>query len=184
MRLRPGSALEWGVDAKRIASDFEIFVPKDTNHVNTVIPEQHVDDQVRTEKAGAYVSLKQILAPRLKAAGGLRLGYFDFNEEVDWSPRMPLTFDVDGLTSINAAWGLYHQNLPPSLLVQHPDNRALENPRAGHCILGLMRRLTPRTQLTVEAYRKDYSQLPYDPDDPIVSVVDAYVDFGSPVPGA
>ena len=182
-RLRPGSALEWGIDAKRIASDFEIFVAEDTNRVNTVIPEQHIGDQVRTTKAGAYVSLEQILTPRLKAAGGLRLDYFDFNEEVDWSPRMALTFDVDGVTSINAAWGLYHQNLPPSLLVQHPDNRALENPRADHYILGLTRQLTPSTQLTVEAYWKDYNHLPYDPDDPTVSVVDAYADFGSPVPG-
>ena len=124
-----------------------------------------------------------MLTRRLKATGGVRFDYFDFNEEVDWSPRLALTYDLDELTSVNASWGLYHQSLAPSLLVQHADNRLLENPRADHYVIGLTRQVTPSTQLTLEAYRKDYTELPYDPDDPTISVIDAYADFGSPVPG-
>ena len=183
LRRKSGLALEIGVDAKRIGSDFSYFVSQDTNRVNVEIPEILIKDEVATAKAGSYISLTQDLSPRLKLRAGLRLDYFDYNEEIDWSPRAGATFKLNDLTSLNAAWGIYYQNLAPSLLVQHPDNRLLENPRADHYVLGLARQITPSTQLTLEAYRKEYSELPYDPDDPTISVVDAYADFGSPVPG-
>ena len=182
-RPKPGLAVESGFDVKRIGSDFQFFVAADTNRVNVVIPELRIENDVSTTKLGGYVGFKQELAFRVQLRAGARLDYFDYNEEVDWSPRLAASFKLNDLTSLNAAWGIYYQNLPPSLLVQHPDNRRLENPRADHFVMGINRQVTTSTQLTVEAYRKKYRELPYDPDDPTISVVDAYADFGSPVPG-
>ena len=66
-------------------------------------------------------------------------------------------------TTLTAAAGVYRQTLPAWLLVQHPDNRLLDNQRADHYVAGVRRRLTPSTLLSVEAYRKDYRELPFDP---------------------
>jgi hypothetical protein len=183
LRLRPGSALTLGLDAKRIFSDFAIFAAADTNRLGLTVPLLDLGEEVATHKLGLYLSGEQTLFHRLRATLGLRYDYFAYNQEHDLSPRLSLGYDLDEGTSLNAAFGVYYQNLPPSLLVQHPDNRLLENPRALHYVLGLQRRLTPSTRLTLELYAKEYDELPYDPDDPTVSVFDAYADFGAPAPG-
>jgi hypothetical protein len=180
---RPGRTFSWGVAAKRIFSDFGIFAAADTNRVNASEPELRIQDRVETSKAGLYLMYEHYLSQRLQATLGMRYDYFAYNQESDLAPRLALSYDLDAITSLHAAWGLYYQNLPASLLVQHSDNRVLENPRADHWVLGLKRRLTPSTQLSLEVYLKNYTELPYDPDDPTLSVVDAFADFGAPAPG-
>ena len=183
-RVRSGTQLSWGLTARRIFSDFDIFLAADTNRVGQPTPELRVSESVTTAKIGAHLEWQQQLVPSLTATAGVRLDYFGDNEEYDLGPRLSLAWQVDPLTSVSAAWGIYYQNLPPSLLVQDPVNRDLENPRADHYVLGLRRRLTEATLFTLEGYYKDYSELPFDPDDPTVSSLDAYAGFGSPLPGA
>ena len=178
-----GTELDWGLVGRRIFSDYSFFAKTDTNRVGQTTAEVLVNEKVRASKVGGYVSIGQRLASRLHLTGGIRFEYFDLNEEYDLAPRLGLTFDIDERTSLNAAYGIYYQNLPPLLVVQHPDNRQLENPRADHYVVGLRRRLTPSVQLSVEAYLKNYTELPFDPDDPTESLIDSYATYGSPVPG-
>jgi hypothetical protein len=181
--LRPGSTLTWGVVAKRLFLDFAVFAAADTNRLAVLVPELRVGEDLTTGKLGAYASYEQALFQRLRVTAGLRWDYFAYNHTSDWSPRLAATCELDEQTSLNAAWGLYCQNLPISLLVQDPDNRTLPNPRAIHYVLGVKRRLSPNTLLSLEGYAKEYDRLPYDPDDPTVSIVDAYANFGSPIAG-
>jgi len=182
-RLRPGTEIEWGGVARRIRSDYTVFFKADTNRIGQTTPEVRVGEDVATAKVGLYASVEQRLNLRLTATAGVRFDYFDLNEEYDLAPRLGLSYEIDGRTSLNAAYGIFYQNLAPSLIVQHSDNRALENPRADHYVLGLRRRLTPNTSLTVEGYLKIYSELPYNPNDPTAAVIDSYADYGSPTPG-
>ncbi|MBW2256475.1 MAG: TonB-dependent receptor, partial [Deltaproteobacteria bacterium] len=182
-RVRPGTELGWGMVARRIFSDYTIFFKSDTNRVGATTPEVVVGEDVAATKLGLYTSLEQRLGLRLSLTAGVRFEYFDLNEEYDLAPRLGLSFDLDDRTSISAAYGIYYQNLAPSLLVQHPVNRGLENPRADHYVLGLRRRLTPSTLLTIEAYLKEYTELPANPADSTDSVIDSYATYGSPTPG-
>jgi hypothetical protein len=181
--LRPGSAVKWGIVARRLFSDFDMFDDAGTNRVNIPEDELQLREEVTATKLGAFASLQQSLGARLSATVGARLEYFDLNEEFDWSPRVSLAGKLDERTTLTAAFGIYYQNLSLSLLVQHPDNRRLENPRADHYVVGLRRRLTPNTLLSVEAYQKNYTESPFDPDDPTILIVDYFADFGTPVPG-
>ncbi len=181
--LAAGDQVRGGITGRREFSDFSLFSAPGTNRVNEVTPELRVGDGMNSNKLAAYLSYERSVLAGVTAQAGVRWKYFDYNEEIDLSPRLSLRWQIDPLTSISAAWGLYYQNLPSSLLVQHPDNRQLENPRADHYVLGLQRRLTENTLFTLEGYLKQYSDLPFDPGDPTVSVVDAYADFGSPAPG-
>ena len=181
--LQPGRGLAWGLVARRIFSDFDIFAAADTNRLNVEVPDLRVGEDLSTSKVGVYLSYEHTVLQRLTATLGVRFDYFEYNEEVDLAPRLSVNYDLDDKTALEAACGIYYQNLAPSLLAQHPDNRRLENPRADHYVVGLTRRLTPSTQASLEAYYKDYTQLPYDEDDPTVLVLDGFADFGGPTPG-
>ena len=182
-RLGPDTELEWGGVARRVFSTYDIFFKADTNRVGATTPQVRVGQDVDANKFGLFASARQQLLTRLTATAGVRFEYFDLNEEYDLAPRLNLTFDIDDRTSLNAACGIYYQNLAPSLLVQDPANRDLENPRADHYVIGLRRRLTPSTLFTLETFLKQYTQLPLDPDDPTASVIDSYAEYGSPTPG-
>ena len=181
----PETGGEWrgGISGRREFSDFSLFSASRTNRVNELTAVLRVGEGMASSKLAAFLAHDRPLPGGLTAGAGLRWEYFDYTGETDLSPRLSLRWQIDALTSLSAAWGLYHQNLPASLLVQHPDNSRLDSPRAAHYVLGLRRRLTENTLLTLEGYLKRYHNLPFDPDDPTVSVVDAFADFGTPAPG-
>lgn len=181
---RPGHTLTWGLGLKGLFSDLGFYAAADTNRLNVPTPEYRLGQEVRTAKANAFLSYEHLLFQRLRTTLGLRYDYLAYNEESDLAPRLNLSWELDAETSLNASWGLYYQALPLSLLAQDRDNRRLENLRATHYVLGLNRRLTPSTRLTLEAYLKEYAELPFDPDDPTASAIDAFANFGSPLPGA
>ena len=182
-RPRGGTALAWGVTARRLFGDFDLFDGPDRTRVDTRDEELDIRVSLAGRKAGAFASVEQSVGRRLTATLGGRFDYFSLNARGDWSPRLGLSYDLDPRTTLTAAAGVYRQTLPAWLLVQHPDNRRLDNQRADHYVAGVRRRLTPSTLLSVEAYRKDYRELPFDPDDPTALVVDQFADFRTPAPG-
>ena len=182
-RPRAGTALAWGVTARRLFGDFDLFDGPDRTRVDTRDEELDVRVSLTGHKAGAFASLEQSVGQRLTVTLGGRFDYFSLNARGDWSPRLGLSYDLNPRTTLTAVAGVYRQTLPVWLLVQHPDNRRLDNQRADHYVAGVRRRLTPSTLLSVEAYRKDYRELPFDPDDPTALVVDQFADFRTPAPG-
>ena len=182
-RPRAGTALGWGLTARRLFGDFAVFGRSDRTPVGTRGEPIDVRASLAGGKAGAWVSAEQSLGARLTATLGGRFDYFTLNGQRAWSPRFGLAWALDPRTTLTAAAGVYRQTLPAWLLVQHPDNRRLPGQRADHYVVGARRRLTPSMLLSVEAYRKDYGGLPFDPDDPTVLVVDRFADFRTPTPG-
>ena len=182
-RPRAGTALTWGATARRSVSRARVFDAPELTRVNTVDERLDLHESLATHKSGAFVSVDQSLGSRLIATLGGRFDYFALNGKGVWSPRLKLAYELDPRTTLTAAAGVYHQTLPLWLLVQHPDNRRLDHLRASHYVAGVRRRLTPSTLLSVEAYRKDYRGLPFDPDDPTALVIDQFADFETPAPG-
>ncbi len=182
-RPRAGAALRWGVTARRLSGDFDVFARSDRTRLGTRDEQLDVRAALKGHKAGVFASVEQSLGPRLTATLGGRFDHFTINRRGAWSPRLRLAYHVDPRTTLTAAAGVYRQTLPAWLLVQHPDNRRLDDQRANHYVAGVRRRLTPSTLLSVEAYRKDYRGLPIDPDDPTALVVDRFADFRTPTPG-
>ncbi len=182
-RARAGTALAWGVTARRLSGDFDLFARSDRTRLGTRDEQLDVRTVLTGRKTGAFASVEQSVGPRLTATLGGRFDHFTINRRGAWSPRVRLAWDVDPRTTLTAAAGVYRQTLPAWLLVQHPDNGRLDDQRANHYVAGVRRRLTPSTLLSVEAYRKDYRGLPFDPDDPTALVVDGFADFRTPAPG-
>ena len=182
-RPRAGTALVWGMTARRVLGDFEVFNRPALTRANMLDEGLDLRETLTTSKLGAFASVDRRVAPRLTVTAGARFDFFGLNGEETWSPRLALAYEVDSRTTATAAVGQYRQALPLWLLVQHPENRRLASQRADHYVVGLRRRMTPSTLFSVEGYRKDYHGLPLDPDDPTVLVVDRFADYRTPVPG-
>jgi hypothetical protein len=73
---------------------------------------------------------------------------------------------------LNGAYGLFFQQLPVFLLKQHPDNVRLKDPQARHTVLGISYLVNDNTQLTLEAYDKQYENFPLSPFHPHFFVID------------
>ena len=177
------TALVWGVAARRLLGDFAVYNRPARTRVNVVDEGLDLRERLTTGKFAAFVTIDRRLSSRLTATAGARFDSFGLNAQKTWSPRLALAYEVDSRTTATAAAGLYEQTLPLWLLVQHPNNRWLDNQQANHYVVGLRRRLTPSMLFSVEGYRKDYRRLPLDPDDPTVLVVDQFADYRTPVPG-
>lgn len=113
---------------------------------------------------------------------GLRYDYFDFNERSHVSPRFSFALRLSDRTTLSGATGIYHENLPLSILVQKDANKELKDVSAEHFILGIGYLLTENTKLTLEGYLKNCRNYPIDPAQPqffAADVVSYYGFFGN-----
>jgi hypothetical protein len=119
---------------------------------------------------------RAIRAPRARctrrrtAVAGKRRGVsrravdrFDFGGQEDWSPRAGLTWRPDEAWTLRTSAGLFHQTPFAIQLTQTQSTRRLPMQRAAHAVVGVDRRLGRGTQATVEAYVKQYDELPVAP---------------------
>ena len=102
-RPRAGTALAWGVTARRLFGDFDLFDAPDRTRVDTHDEQLDVRVSLAGHKAGAFASLEQSVGPRLTATLGGRFDYFSLNARGDWSPRLGLSYDLDPRTTLTAA---------------------------------------------------------------------------------
>lgn len=96
-------------------------------------------------------------------SSGLRLDYFPLSERVHISPRFSFSWVLTKRLSVNGAIGIYYQQMPLFLIKQSPGNELLQDPRARHLVLGFKYLLREDTQLTLEAYDKQYEAFPLSP---------------------
>jgi hypothetical protein len=108
----------------------------------------------------------------LTVTPGVRADYFGYNEHSRVSPRFSFSWMLFANTTLNGAYGRYYQYLPLVLLTQRAEFKDLNEPSADHAVLGISHLLTETTRLTVEVYDKEYQNLPLDPDQPLLSIID------------
>ncbi|MEW5992923.1 MAG: TonB-dependent receptor, partial [Candidatus Zixiibacteriota bacterium] len=167
--------VEFGVEAKLALSDYDYVFDEYTNVLGDTVPRLIVDKEVKTPKVGAFAGYTWRPAPRLSATWGVRFDYAEYNEQSHVSPRLSLSYRLSERTTLNAATGVFYQNLPLSLLAQRDRNRDLKDPLAYHYVLGVSHLLTESTKLTVEGYYKRYDNFPMDPMQPQLFVADELV---------
>ncbi|MBI2418610.1 MAG: TonB-dependent receptor [Ignavibacteriales bacterium] len=108
----------------------------------------------------------------LTTSGGLRLDYFEEQLSGILQPRLSASVDINPVTTLLFSVGLYAQPLPKILLAQSQAFKNLAIPTALHYIIGVQRLLEDDARLTLEAYLKNYSNLPVDPAQPGLMVLD------------
>ena len=116
-------------------------------------------------KTYAYVNDKfKLLDDRMIINLGLRYDYFSYSTQGNLSPRLSMTYYlVPALTNINFAYGEYYQsqNYPTYGDRYHTDiNKYLKDTHARHLVLGFEHIPLDGLKLTLEAYYKQYSDIP------------------------
>jgi hypothetical protein len=175
LRFGPAASLRFGVEGKALVADYSQTMSEYTGSLGQDVPELVMDDEVTTGRAALFASLVTNPMPRVTATLGLRSDYFDYTGDWSLSPRAAFSVQATDRTSLNLSGGIFRQSLPMVLLAQQPENRDLPEPWALHVVGGVEHFLSDDTRMTVEGYWKDYRELPIDPAEPGLFVVDELV---------
>jgi outer membrane receptor protein involved in Fe transport len=164
--------MEAGVEGTAQIGSFDTFFASDTNHLGQVEPDRFIKKDLTSLKGALFGTLVASVGEHWDLSAGARIDYFDLNRNTTVSPRLALSYSpVEDLT-LHLRGGLFTQQLPLIVLSGNETFESLPVARATHVGLGADYMLRPDTKLTIEAYVKEYSDLPLDMSDPTSSVVD------------
>ncbi len=148
--------------------------------------QQFRNTQGETMLSQAYLQWKHRFTENLTASTGLNVMHSELNKQAVLEPRLGLTYDLNGRSSISAAYGL-HSNQQPILLsfyqTPNPDgsysltNKNLGFTRSHHFVLGYQRILAENLQLKTEAYYQSIFDAPVERQASYYSVLTEGADF-------
>ncbi len=171
-QLNDKNTLEFGLEAKYLAENYDNWYAETTNTLGDTIPALTLKNTISADKLGAFINYIAKPFRRLTTTLGIRADYFSYNKNLTWSPRLAFSYQLTSATAFNGSVGLFHQNLPLLLLSQLASNKELKNPIAIHYIVGIDHLLTESTKLTMEVYQKNYENFPLDPLQPALFIID------------
>ena len=162
--------LSAGISLKPIIFSHNLWLEPDTtfydmNHDGVadefaVREEWRVDEQATSLKYAGYIQYRWRPIQSVSVLGGLRLDGFELSNRVTFAPRLSLKWEINPALSCNIAYGQYYQALSLMEYLSHPDNRDLPHQKSNHYILGFSYLLRESTQLSLEGFYKNYSNLP------------------------
>jgi hypothetical protein len=164
--------LNFGVEASRLASHNDYFLGEYIDKLGNPVPAVHIDRREQAGKYGAFANYGFDPFKKLTLNLGVRADYLTFNRNLNLSPRFSLAYRLSSRTSLNAAAGIFYQNLPSLLLFQNEAHRDLKDPRAFHYVVGISHLLSENTRMTIELYNKEYERMPLDPSQPWLNILD------------
>jgi hypothetical protein len=118
-------------------------------------------------RAHAFVQDRIAFDDELFVQLGARIDYYGMLDRIYLSPRASLSWAIDPITTLRAAWGLYYQSPGYEKLIDgqtffdltSPEIRTLRAERAMHYVLGADRMLDDEWQVKVEGYFKAFDDL-------------------------
>ncbi len=159
-RLSDRVNVRLGVFARQIHSEQNTWSVSDTMATGEVVPGYRVTyNPAPTYKAGSYLQATVRPFSRVSLTSGLRYDYYDFTGESKLSPRLGMALSLTDRTTFNAAYGRYYQTAAPWQVASHPSNTALRSSGSVHYVAGLEHLLSRNTQVSVEAYHKELSDV-------------------------
>jgi len=173
--------VDFGIESKLLRIDYDNYYAGMTGVFGEALPDVILkeNDQINNTRVFASVSVKPSV--RFEITAGISSLYFSYAENWTHSPRISTSYSFNDRTSLTGSVGVYHQSLPMLLLTQNEKHRNLDALTSTHYVAGLELLLTEDTRLTIELYRKEYSDFPMDQDRPKLFVIDddRYSNFGS-----
>lgn len=125
-----------------------------------------------TVETGTYLQLSANPTRALSLGGGLRLQSFAFGSHLTLTPRLSARYQFGETLGIHLAFAQYAQMPPYVYLVSYPANHALQPMRATHEIAGIDLSFVPDSQIRLEAYNKQYRDIPAATEYPSVTLHD------------
>jgi outer membrane receptor protein involved in Fe transport len=166
--------MNFGASVKNVKNIYDVVGDPDTLFVYDIAnanpdsiigifrtyPEYRVDNTINSYKTASYTQVSYDLSKRFRFTGGLRYDYFDFNKFSSISPRAGLSFGLSPITTFNIAYGRHYQSPYPVELTANPENKDLRNKYTNQYVIGLEHLFRDDIKLTIEAYYKEYFDIP------------------------
>jgi len=171
-RLLPRHAVEFGLEAKVLTSDYDNVYNELNNQDGESMLSKQVLSSITGNKIGIFADYLITPCKPVSITLGGRAEYFSINHKMRFAPRFSFAYHLTPLTTINAAAGVYYQNLPLLLIAQDKTFEELADTRSLHVIAGIEHLLREDTRLTFEVYLKDYDSFPMDPNQPHFFIID------------
>jgi hypothetical protein len=126
-----------------------------------------LDSRRSTLRAGAWVTDRWTITPRVRLEPGLRFDWSGITEETSVSPRLAMVTDLTDRTRLRLAGGLFTQSPGYEKLLQSDyfldlsdsNELSLRSERAWHALAGLERRFGSGVTVRMEGYYRDLNRL-------------------------
>lgn len=123
-----------------------------------------------TGESGTFAEFTVHPMNRLALSAGGRLQTFALGNHSTLTPRLSLRFDPNEHWGFHLAYASYAQTPPYVYLLSYPQNRAMLPMRATHEIAGLDLNFGSAAQVRIEAYNKEYTDIPASTEYPAVNL--------------
>jgi len=100
-KISPEHKIEFGVESLFFTSDHNDFVASGFDLYGNYKPELYLDTRLEGLKVGGYISYEWIPFSQLKLTPGLRIDYFDYNDNLDLSPRFSTSLQLNNVKLVN-----------------------------------------------------------------------------------
>jgi len=177
-KLGRSTEIQFGIDLNNHLIDFDNFISKHISRWEGEIPETQAEGRTRASQSGAFVSLSFRPFSRFSATAGFRMDHYSYNNHWLLSPRISFGWDVAERLKLSAAFGIFHQNVPLSILSTNQENKKNRDPYALHYVVGFSYRIFENVNFAIDIYDKEYRALPLTAEDPTQFIMDSGVDMG------
>lgn len=171
-KLGKNHNFEFGLDAKYNFSDFDVLYAEWEDHYGNPTPRLHVKEKLSTLKSGMFAKHSMKISDKFRLDYGGRLDYFEYNDHLNFSPRISMAYELNNGIKISGSAGVFTQEIPENFLVQNENFKDLATPTSNHYVLGISKMLGESTRLSIEGYYKNYKNFPIDPSQPNVFIFD------------
>lgn len=157
------NSIEFGFESKYNFSKFDLTLGEAKNSNGDLIPGLKTDKNLNTLQFGLFAEHSFQFNDELQIVYGGRLDYFEYNKNLNLSPRITLSYKLKNGLTLTGSAGIFTQDIPENILVQNENFKELKTPLANHFIFGISKMITESTKLSVESYIKFYDNFPLSP---------------------
>jgi outer membrane receptor for ferrienterochelin and colicin len=177
--------LNTGLGGKLANINNQMYLPGDTSAAGYAYDTIDTFVDFNTYKLFGHVNFStRLFKDAASLNAGFRIDYFEYiNLKTYFSPRAGLSVALNPLTSLNFAWGIYHQSPEYIWLTSSPYNNLLNNIQSIHYIAGVEHFFSSDIRATIEVYHKQYKDYPVWIDIPTYILIDGGADFGPNIVG-
>ncbi|MEO8446020.1 MAG: TonB-dependent receptor [bacterium] len=185
IQLSRSLILNTGIGGKLADIQNELFLKGDTNAAGYAYDTINANSKINTYKLFGHVNFTTKLFNDVVVLNtGARVDYFEYiNLKTYFSPRAGLSIKFTPVSSLNLAWGMYHQSPEYIWLSSSPKNSLLNSIRSEHYVAGIEHFFASDLKASVEVYYKKYKDYPVWKDIPTYILIDGGADFGPNIVG-
>ncbi len=180
LNLNEKNKLTFGFQIRTESDRFEylIYNQKDENN-SSIIPIKRMNFGYQTTKYSLFFTYQNSPFKNLTGTIGIRGDYSSNSGIFLLSPRLNLSYKATNHLVLFGGLGVFRQAVPINYLASIPQDIKVEDMKAIHYTLGVEYSTNTGTKIHLDAYYKEYENLPINPDLPYTLITDGILNISN-----